>query len=146
MAEGVEVVGVVRGQRDGEPEHRCGDRGHIGPQLAAPHPVPSQCRGGQSGGGDEPRDRDVQVRDVVVQREAELSNFGAGHVDLSRSNAELEKGTGEVADEEDDGVANECQAGERHKRRASTQGAGHGDLLGSTSDGCHEISLQCVGE
>ncbi len=109
MANGVEVVRVVRGQRDGQPEHRRSDRCHIGPQLAAPHPVPRQRRGGEPGGGDEPRDRDVQVRDVVEQREAELSNFGAADVDLSWSNAELEKGTGEVADEEDDRVANECR-------------------------------------
>jgi hypothetical protein len=82
----------------------------------------------------------------VEQREAELSNFGAADVDLSWSNAELEKGTGEVADEEDDRVADESETGERHERGTGAQGAGRGDILGSLIDGCHLISLRCVDE
>jgi hypothetical protein len=40
---------------------------------------------------------------------APLLNLGAVHFDLPRSNAELEESTGEVADEEDDGVTDESE-------------------------------------
>jgi hypothetical protein len=68
VAEDIKAVRVVRGKRDGEAWHRCGDRGHVRPEFAAPHPVPRERRGGQSGRCDEPGERDVQVCDVVVQR------------------------------------------------------------------------------
>jgi hypothetical protein len=84
VAEDIKAVRVVRGKRDGEAWHRCGDRGHVRPEFAAPHPVPRERRGGQSGRCDEPGERDVQMCDVVVQRGAELSNFGAADVDLAR--------------------------------------------------------------
>src|SRR5262249_36981715 len=67
MAEGVEVVRVMRGQGHREPEHGCGHRGHVGPDLSASYTEPGETGRRQSGRGDEPGHRDVQVRDVVEE-------------------------------------------------------------------------------
>src|SRR5919106_1910197 len=115
VADCVKPVGVVSGQGNGQPEHGSRNRRSPRPHVSAPDAEPRKCGDGETRGGDEPGDRDVEVTDVVVERGAEGLDLGLAHAHLALADAELEKAVGQVADEEDRGVADERGRAERHQ-------------------------------
>src|SRR5262245_48674870 len=129
VAQRIEMVRVVRGKCDGERENWGADRRHVGPHLAPAHAEPAQRCGRQTSGRDKPRDRDVQMGDVVIEIGAEGLDLGPGRRYLVRADAELEKGVGEVAGEEDGRVPDECQARGGHESGTEAEPAGCGRRL-----------------
>jgi hypothetical protein len=125
-------------QRDREAKDWCGDGGHVRPYQSAPYAEPGERRGGQSGGCDEARDGDVQVRDVVVEIVAERADFVSPDVDLLGPDTEFEERAGEVADEEDHRVPDEADTGERHQGRTGAQCGRFGGGRRVMSGRCHD--------
>src|SRR5262249_15320292 len=82
---------------------------------AAAHAEPAEGHDRQPSRGDEARDGDVEVANVVVQRRAELLDLIFANADLAAADAELEEAVGEVADEEDHGISDEGGSPERHQ-------------------------------
>ena len=67
----VEVVRIVIGERHEQPQDRGYGGTHPRPELAPPHAVRHEEQDRHARRRDEPRDRDVQVTDVVIERRAE---------------------------------------------------------------------------
>ena len=72
VPEGVEVVRVVSRQRHGERQHGSGHRSHPRPKLPPADPEDHEEQHREARRGDEPRQRDMQMADLLVERWAEL--------------------------------------------------------------------------
>jgi hypothetical protein len=72
VAEGVEVVRVVGRKSDRESQNRRRDGTDPCPALTPSHAICDQEQHRQTGCGDEPRNGDLQMTDVLVERRAEL--------------------------------------------------------------------------
>ena len=75
VPERVEVVRVVVGKRHEQTQDGGHRRTHPRPELAPTDAISHEEQDGHAGRGDEPRDRDVQVPDVVEQGRAELPDL-----------------------------------------------------------------------
>src|SRR5215207_6500988 len=106
---------IVRRERDGEAEHRCCDRGDPSPHAAAPDAEPGERGDRETGRGDEARDGDMEMADVVVEIGAERLDLVFALVDLASADPELQEAVGEVPDEEQRRITDERDGAEGHE-------------------------------
>src|SRR4029453_18443557 len=118
MADRGEAPWIVGGESDRQCENGGGDGSDPSPAIAAAHTEPREEDDGEADRRDEAGDRDVKVADVVVKVRFERLYLIFVLPPLFLADPKLKEAAGEVADEEDESVADEPEPGDAHQQGA----------------------------